>query len=219
MSYFTSRANSSCIDKWHLLKHAMAERRKLVRGDGLNRLLLPWCQQLLFQEGKQTTLNGSLIPHDMNQNQTKCSEKTHSINQSRTNTESIIEAWASPAEHLSLLYISCPSRWIESCFSWSPRCCAPLSLLPSPCWPLLHPSSMLESSRWVKFSTERPTEEKLEWLQVSWKLCLRSPGKAVLSGACLLPCPGASLKVSRRPFLHKQTIVYPWGLQCQEPWG
>ena len=64
-----------CVDERHRLEHTMAQSRKLVGGDELKTLLLSLCQQLLFQEGRQTPLNGLLILYYMHQNQKNHSEK------------------------------------------------------------------------------------------------------------------------------------------------
>lgn len=96
----------------------------------------------------------------------------HNINQSRTNMESVTDAWASLAEHLSLLYMSCPQQM-------NPDSTGVLVSVP-------YPSSSSDSSLGVTTAQDGPTEQELG--------LVASNGNVIFSGACPLPCPTAWFK-------------------------
>lgn len=139
----------------------------------------------------------------------KCSEKLHSINRSRTVNN---QSW-----NLGPHWQSSWAHWTEFCFCWNPRSCTPLSLLPSPCQPPPHPSSLLESSLGsIRLAWRALQRRSQRWLRVAPELCLLSSGNPPLEQApCLAlgPCSrlveGASSTCP--PCAHLSGVQDPWG--------
>lgn len=94
----------------------------------------------------------------MNQNQKNAVKKCIV---SRNNTESVSEAWASLAAHMSLLYISCPQQ-TNPISAGAPAAAFhfPPSLHLPACTPSFIPA--WEQCGGIKFALEVPTEEELE---------------------------------------------------------
>lgn len=124
-----------------------------------------------FPGGETNHVKWIIYPTQYESKSEKCSEEMHSINRSRTNTELVIEVWASLTESLSLLlYIS----YCQQMNTGSAGARAAVLDFPSfsPFALPPHSSPSLRAAYGVKLALESPMKVEVESTLLKSCICL-----------------------------------------------